>query len=427
MAGTARDDDDRGMTYEPPTHDDQETRPSTALDDLRQARRSADDKVVAGVLGGLGRHFGIDPILLRVTTVVLAIFGGVGVLLYALGWLLFPREDGRSLLDEARGEPAQRSSGAVPLVLVLGIVVVFSLSNIISGSWDRTVLLLLTVAGLYLLLRRRTEDLDEGAQAKPPPGPPGGQWEPIPPSDAAVETGPTGFGYPHGWPEGPDWDVADRPSWSAPPPQPAEPAPAPEPTRSGLTAITLSLALIAFATLAINDATWATVPPGMYVALPLAIVGLGLLAAAWKGRRAKGLIAWGLVLALAVAPVTGLGKWEGVTVDARPTTLAELEGLVVHHPAGDVSYDLTAVPFTDEDEARVVFEQAIGDLTITLPPDVDATVVWSGGLGEASIFEQTFEGIQGGQRITDLGADGEGGGSITLVINFSVGELEVTR
>lgn len=46
MAGTARDDDDRGMTYEPPTHDDQETRPSTALDDLRQARRSADDKVV---------------------------------------------------------------------------------------------------------------------------------------------------------------------------------------------------------------------------------------------------------------------------------------------------------------------------------------------------------------------------------------------
>lgn len=50
--------------------------------------RSADDRVLVGVAGGLGERLGIDPMLVRIVLVVLAFAGGVGVLLYAVAWAL---------------------------------------------------------------------------------------------------------------------------------------------------------------------------------------------------------------------------------------------------------------------------------------------------------------------------------------------------
>ena len=49
------------------------------------------DRKVAGVCGGLGETFGIDPLLFRVAIVILAFIGGAGVLLYIALWLLMPR------------------------------------------------------------------------------------------------------------------------------------------------------------------------------------------------------------------------------------------------------------------------------------------------------------------------------------------------
>src|SRR5207253_7393451 len=58
----------------------------------RLLRRSREDRVIAGVCGGLGRYLGVDPILLRVALVVLAIGGGVGFLIYGVAWLVIPKE-----------------------------------------------------------------------------------------------------------------------------------------------------------------------------------------------------------------------------------------------------------------------------------------------------------------------------------------------
>ncbi|HLZ36930.1 MAG TPA: PspC domain-containing protein [Mycobacteriales bacterium] len=41
--------------------------------------RSRDDRVVAGVCGGVGRYLGVDPVLFRVLLPVLAVFGGSGI------------------------------------------------------------------------------------------------------------------------------------------------------------------------------------------------------------------------------------------------------------------------------------------------------------------------------------------------------------
>lgn len=50
--------------------------------------RSVDDRVVAGVAGGLGERLGVDPVFVRVAFVTLAFAGGAGVILYLLGWLV---------------------------------------------------------------------------------------------------------------------------------------------------------------------------------------------------------------------------------------------------------------------------------------------------------------------------------------------------
>ena len=58
----------------------------------RELRRSASDRVLFGVSGGLGRYFGIDPVIFRIGFVLSVFFGGLGALAYALLALLVPTD-----------------------------------------------------------------------------------------------------------------------------------------------------------------------------------------------------------------------------------------------------------------------------------------------------------------------------------------------
>ncbi len=53
-------------------------------------RRSATDRMISGVSGGLADYTGIDVVLWRVAFVALTLLGGSGVLFYALLWVLMP-------------------------------------------------------------------------------------------------------------------------------------------------------------------------------------------------------------------------------------------------------------------------------------------------------------------------------------------------
>jgi phage shock protein PspC (stress-responsive transcriptional regulator) len=48
--------------------------------------------MIAGVASGIGRHLGVDVLLVRIAFVVLALAGGLGVPLYIACWLLIPEE-----------------------------------------------------------------------------------------------------------------------------------------------------------------------------------------------------------------------------------------------------------------------------------------------------------------------------------------------
>jgi phage shock protein C len=51
------------------------------------------DRVIAGVCGGLAEYFGLDPSLVRVGYALAVLFGGVGVLIYFIMWIVVPEKD----------------------------------------------------------------------------------------------------------------------------------------------------------------------------------------------------------------------------------------------------------------------------------------------------------------------------------------------
>jgi len=57
-----------------------------------QLRRSADDRMLAGVAGGIARYLNADVTLVRVIIAALALFTGAGAALYLAAWLLIPAD-----------------------------------------------------------------------------------------------------------------------------------------------------------------------------------------------------------------------------------------------------------------------------------------------------------------------------------------------
>ncbi|RKT52286.1 PspC domain-containing protein [Saccharothrix australiensis] len=65
-----------------------------ATDKVKKLRRSRDDRMVAGVCGGVAKLLGVDAALLRILLVAATLFGfGAGALLYLAAWILMPEED----------------------------------------------------------------------------------------------------------------------------------------------------------------------------------------------------------------------------------------------------------------------------------------------------------------------------------------------
>lgn len=52
--------------------------------------RSKDQKVIAGIAGGIGEYFDIDPILVRFLFVAATLFAGSSIFLYLIMWIIVP-------------------------------------------------------------------------------------------------------------------------------------------------------------------------------------------------------------------------------------------------------------------------------------------------------------------------------------------------
>src|SRR4051795_11369851 len=118
----------------------------------RRLVRSRDDRWIAGVCGGLGRYFGLDPVIVRLAAVALTFAGGAGIIAYAGAWLLVPEEGSDSpLLKGSANNRKLATIAGIALVAIGGIGILDTLNFWFDG--DLFWALLAIGAGGFLLLR----------------------------------------------------------------------------------------------------------------------------------------------------------------------------------------------------------------------------------------------------------------------------------
>jgi phage shock protein PspC (stress-responsive transcriptional regulator) len=383
------------------------------------------------VCGAFGRATNTDPVLWRVILVVLSIFGGVGVLVYLLGWLLLPADgDTATPVESVIGRGHSSTSSA--LTVIAAVIVLVSLGVGFSTRFSPGLagVALVAIVALLLLRDRRTVP----SPTQPPPSPsssPAAAWSSAqswsttqtlpndPPSGGTVPN-PTAFA-PYG------------PFSSTPPPPPSPtmpPPPRPRRPRSALGRLTFSVAVVAVGLIALLDVSGVSVPFAVYPATALAIVGLGLIIGTWVGRG-RGLIALGVLLSIMIGifgTVTVGPQVHGGTVDWRPASLSQVDSSY-DAAFGDATLDLSQVDFSNAPgPVDIHLSVNAGSLEIILPPTVDTTVNSRVKFGDAQVFKDSQSGVQSQPNtVTDLGTDGPGGGQLNLTTDVSFGSLEVRR
>jgi phage shock protein PspC (stress-responsive transcriptional regulator) len=415
----------------------------------RPLYRTREPRIIAGVCGGLARATNTDPILFRVILAVLVFFGGIGALLYLLGWLLLPLEGETASPVEALLGRGQSSTSPV-ITMLLAAVAVIALAASLNSGFENVVLLAAVIIGVVLLLRR-TGHLPENLGFPPRPAAAAGPTQysaPAPPTyGTSAYSAPAGPGttatlqIPTSPPQPPTSGPGAYSSPFAPhgpyvppiPPRPpippVPPPPRPPKERSILGRITFAVVCLALAGVTLIDLAGADVPFSGYAATALGVTALGLVVGAWFGR-ARLLIVLGIALSIALAVGTAserIGKYTNIDeqVSWRPMTVEQLQR-DYRLDAGDATLDLTTLDFTDRSR-DVSVELGAGDLRVYLPPNVDVDVRAKVGVGDAQIFEGRSEGLGIDRHGSDNGVDGPGGGTLNLTVDVGVGSLEVTR
>ena len=382
---------------------DSHTGPRVSRDQMRdidRLRRSTTDRYIAGVAGGLGRHFDIDPTVIRVALVVLSFFGGAGLLLYGAAWLFLPDDQSNHAPIDTRTDV--RRALLLGAAVLAGLVFVGTTFSDQGWSWGFPIpILVLAVIAIVVFANR------DRRRSTPPPAPWGSTTPPGAPPSTPTSSSTT--------PEGTAMSVTDAPTGAtdpaygqAPPawmpPQPPAYVPPPKPRRTGLVLFWPTVALIAIAmgTLGIIDTT-VSFPIATYAAVALAITGVMLLVGAFVGRPG-GLIALGLAGSVALAITGAADAATGGDVDNRELVATPLAAATVADDysvsTGDIVVDLTRVRDLQALDGREIdVHLNAGEITVWVPPgldvDVDARMRYAGEIrvGEVSRggFDLTLE------------------------------------
>lgn len=72
---------------------------------IKKLYRNPDDAIIAGVCSGLAAHFNLDPMIVRLIFIISVFFGGVGILIYAILWVVMPEAKSSVQKLEMAGSP----------------------------------------------------------------------------------------------------------------------------------------------------------------------------------------------------------------------------------------------------------------------------------------------------------------------------------
>lgn len=131
---------------------------------MQQSRlmRSENDKMLAGVCGGIAAYLGVDPVLVRLGFVILILASGIGLPIYLILWLIMPKPsraqpDIRLVNDETFDDPSKyktRFSPAATVGVILILFGIFFLLSQIGGIPGFIWPLIMIGAGIFYLVQR---------------------------------------------------------------------------------------------------------------------------------------------------------------------------------------------------------------------------------------------------------------------------------
>jgi len=151
--------------------------------DVKRLYRSRKDKIIAGVCGGMGEYFNIDPVWIRIIFILLTILQGVGLLVYIIAWILMPINPVQNATSDTLAErtvnriakkiqskhkeakikeqhaelhPKHDHSGALLFGTIFIVVGVAFMLKYFFGSFNLMLVwpIIVILIGLYLMFRR---------------------------------------------------------------------------------------------------------------------------------------------------------------------------------------------------------------------------------------------------------------------------------
>lgn len=352
------------------------------MKDLGRLRRSVTDRHIAGVAGGIARHLDVDPIIVRVALVVAVFFGGAGLLAYVGAWILVPEEgtqDEPLGLDERSRTLALGGVGILALLCAVG--------DWAGAFWFPWPLAILAAIIVWLLNRK-------------------GKRAPH-----------SGYGYagaPAAPPATDDQTAGEQAYASVPATSYARPPRYRNPRKRGPVLFFFTLALIALAegVLGVVDLAGVPVADSAYPALALGITALMLLIGSFWGR-AGGLIALGLVAALATAGATLGNSIDDEDRFYAPASAGEVQD-TYDFGGGRFTLDLSEVSDVDALDGRDVRIEGVGGRVEVIVPDgMDVDVRTQVVGGDSRVFDQRSDGfditqngfLDGGDDVPDMSID----------------------
>jgi phage shock protein PspC (stress-responsive transcriptional regulator) len=336
----------------------------------RTLARRTDRRLIAGVAGGLGDHFGVRAGWFRLGFVLATLAGGMGVVAYLLLWFLIPRADlPRSAAQQTADRFPDAPAWAGIVLIGIGVVSLSSQLGIHLGSVAWALLLI----GGGLLLYRRGGDVDPARPAptvaNPSSDPGGAITMPLPP--ALV----------------PRVKRAPR-------------------ERSPLGWLTLGLALAAAGVVAVlRNAGTVHLSLAQSLAIPLVILGAGVLVGTFVGRAR-----WLVLLAIPLTLVTTVASAFTVPMDG---------------PYGDIYVDHRA------QQVRAGYTLSGGtlvfDLTRMDPNQLPATIDARMGAGSVDIqIPRSGVRVEATVGIGDIHA-GSGRSRTLRVMDRDAGGFDIVR
>lgn len=439
--------------------------------------RPRDDRMIAGVASGLGRKFDLDPWWFRVGFIVLTIFGGVGVILYVVGWLLMPDE------GEERGIAARffddfdlSDTAAVVGVVLVAVALIVVAANLNFFSGQLVFAAILFVVGILLWrgdVGRRTrrpptdereaadgeQDLpDEPPQDEPAeaavstddePGQPAAGEADKTDDDVELDAG-AGLATasaslvkpePAGREPGGHGPVADETETIeaevvAAPAAPVPPPPPPPRPRSILGGLTMAAVLIAIGGLALADvAGWLYPDVWHYLAAALGVIGIGLLVGTFFGR-ARWMIVIGILLAplvlIAATASAVIPSWDfGGDFGDRTHTPAEVTTLSAEYElaAGSLVVDLSDLDMADLGAETRDLEISVGagEVQLYLPEDMVGTVDANVGIGRIEFDGSERVGIGPEETVEFPDDAGNVDQGLQVEVNVGAGNVEINE